>query len=1117
MKKKKLMAWLLTGLMSFESVFGSVMPVAAAGENEAVQDGEGSDEALPETMEDTTADVSAEDVIVEDESFVRIVEKEPSEKKPNSLYKNLAKYMPDEEGIDYAAMPVTGLDQLMPAEGTVNTLVFMTEFADRKFKEGFKEDFSTQVFKPDTPESVNDPLYPQESLTAYYQRASFGKLTITGDCISYESEHDRDYYNNEYEMCIPLYQEILNDWAMNIVSNNTADSGMTDLEYLDKYLARYDANNDKNIDACYFVMAGGHTGWNSQWWSYRLGDLNDSIYVYIGSYAMPVAIQVVDCEHEDVAGLDGKADYLISFIHETGHQLGLDDYYSYDSDLRKIDTFAMMSSNGGDQDGFAKMLLGWLPEENVQWVTSSSENITLRPYAETGDIAIILPEEEKNENGIYSQFIMAEYYKAVKNDIVDEYNRKRKVRATGEIITLDQPEDGLRLYHIYAKLNESGTGFLVSNTYDSMIPLIENYWCNADKYWGFYRNGDELTGTSDPSSDFYNNPSGDGMIINSTMENSGISITGIVSGNDVLSFKVDFDENKEAGPVVTECTAGIDELYDVKYVKLTFDQPVNFTNDIQGAVYDIDPVSGQIIESEKWDGKSFLCRDYMFEYSKKNNVIYYVMSDVRMSDGMLVIPKGCVSTTKDILAEEIRVPVAFYPETNATLSVNKASGLYNKAFELEIGGAPQGSFITYTLDGKEPSPNDKIYSDPISIDDSCVIKAMAYVKNEDGVSPVSKRLRAEYIIEYAELNRDELTLCENEFFRLDVIANGSVTIRSSNGCVGIYTGGWIRGNKEGEAVVTYTTANGAKAECKVTVSNEPAKDVIAALKEEYGDQYEEMIAELSYVLNGDMTLAEFGAQGYLSKIWCTSVMEDTVYTGSAVRPEVDVFDGVTLLTKGKDYKLGYKNNKNAGTGKVIVTFLKSYKKQKAIEKTFEIRPAELEYDLYFFSECLNYTGKPQKVKPYLIYANDGKKLNIKASDFEVKYYNEMGRELEKLTDEGVYTAVVTAKGSNFAGMTKNTIKVQKKDVVEKLKVKKLTKSFKATGEAIIPQYGKDYTIQLPKGKGYDEILKDGQLDPDEFEVDCFNNLLPGKLVMVISATEKGNYSGTQIVTFKITK
>ena len=40
---------------------------------------------------------------------------------------------------------------------------------------------------------------------------------------------------------------------------------------------------------------------------------------------------------------------------------------------------------------------------------------------------------------------------------------------SGDIITGTLP----------AKLNESGTGFLVSNMYDSMIPLIKNFWCTT--------------------------------------------------------------------------------------------------------------------------------------------------------------------------------------------------------------------------------------------------------------------------------------------------------------------------------------------------------------------------------------------------------------------------------------------------------------------------------------------------------------------------------------------------------------------------------------------------------------------------------------------------------------
>ena len=122
MKKRKIMAWLLTGLMSFESIFASVMPVTAAGETEAVAEAEAEETASDDTAADETAsgkEAAGEteaDVDVEEESFVRIEKVDPSEetKTQNNLYRNLEKYEQDssEESVDYAALPVTGINPI---------------------------------------------------------------------------------------------------------------------------------------------------------------------------------------------------------------------------------------------------------------------------------------------------------------------------------------------------------------------------------------------------------------------------------------------------------------------------------------------------------------------------------------------------------------------------------------------------------------------------------------------------------------------------------------------------------------------------------------------------------------------------------------------------------------------------------------------------------------------------------------------------------------------------------------------------------------------------------------------------------------------------------------------
>lgn len=62
-------------------------------------------------------------------------------------------------------------------------------------------------------------------------------------------------------------------------------------------------------------------------------------------------------------------------------------------------------------------------------------------------------------------------------------------------------------------------------------------------------------------------------------------------------------------------------------------------------------------------------------------------------------------------------------------------------------------------------------------------------------------------------------------------------------------------------------------------------------------------------------------------------------TGSEIKPKINVFenDHDTRLTDGKDYKVSYSDNVNAGTGTIKVTFMGNY--TGSISKTFKITPA----------------------------------------------------------------------------------------------------------------------------------------------------------------------------------
>ena len=63
------------------------------------------------------------------------------------------------------------------------------------------------------------------------------------------------------------------------------------------------------------------------------------------------------------------------------------------------------------------------------------------------------------------------------------------------------------------------------------------------------------------------------------------------------------------------------------------------------------------------------------------------------------------------------------------------------------------------------------------------------------------------------------------------------------------------------------------------------------------------------------------------------------FTGSEIKPKINVFksDDDTRLTEGKDYKVSYSDNINAGIGTIKVTFMGNY--TGSISKTFKIAPA----------------------------------------------------------------------------------------------------------------------------------------------------------------------------------
>ncbi len=238
--------------------------------------------------------------------------------------------------------------------------------------------------------------------------------------------------------------------------------------------------------------------------------------------------------------------------------------------------------------------------------------------------------------------------------------------------------------------------------------------------------------------------------------------------------------------------------------------------------------------------------------------------------------------------------------------------------------------------------------------------------------------------------------------------------------------------------------------------------------------------------------------------WMTEVPAQT-YTGKAIKPAVQVYDGATLLTEKVDYSISYKNTtkannaENARTAPTItVTGKGSYSGKETV--TFAIN----QRDMNDTDEDGNYlvsageliaaaSGKVQKPVPVLIY--NGKKLANKR-DFTVSYPDEGEPNAYKAA--GTYRVKVTGIG-NYTGERMIEFTVTDKTLLTKAKISAISAQA-YTGQAVEPE------IKVTFGKNV--LIQD-----THYTVSYRNNTQIGKATVTITGI--GEYAGSKSATFQI--
>lgn len=234
------------------------------------------------------------------------------------------------------------------------------------------------------------------------------------------------------------------------------------------------------------------------------------------------------------------------------------------------------------------------------------------------------------------------------------------------------------------------------------------------------------------------------------------------------------------------------------------------------------------------------------------------------------------------------------------------------------------------------------------------------------------------------------------------------------------------------------------------------------------------------------------------------------YAGEAVEPKPTVYASATAkkngeaLTEGKDYKLSYENNVQAGTAKMIFTGMGKYGGTKSVNFTIQkknLNTEEVTLILKNPKTALVYTGAA--LKPEIRVSWNGMEL-AESVDYTVKYLNNVNAATADAKKAPMIT--ITGKG-NFMGSQTLAFTIEPKNLKDSTDITAIVTGAKYNkGKAVNPN------MIIKDG---DSILKNGT----HYTLTCVNNVevreADAENAPTVIITGKGNYAGELRQTFRI--
>ncbi len=303
------------------------------------------------------------------------------------------------------------------------------------------------------------------SVQSFYEQSSFGKgafdVVVLPTWIEYNgtAAQFQSRANGGAGVSMSSY---VRDWY--IAEYNKTDHGKlgADWQYSWK---DFDTDYDGYLDLIWQVYAYNYNNSDTSfWWAYVTYTSNQP------NYTDPTIMTLAWASTQFMDSYNGYDPH--TFIHETGHTLGINDFYDYTNTWKPIGSVDYMDQNLGDHSAYTKFCYGWinpyvLREEDLEG--GKTAEITLRAGTTSGDALVLA---SPNYNGTaYDEYLMVE--------LMGPYGLATRDYNSGYSNTTGYKEAGIRITHVDARMWQNSHDETVSDPNSLGVDGGDNRTCNT--------------------------------------------------------------------------------------------------------------------------------------------------------------------------------------------------------------------------------------------------------------------------------------------------------------------------------------------------------------------------------------------------------------------------------------------------------------------------------------------------------------------------------------------------------------------------------------------------------------------------------------------------------------